>query len=142
MGENEFSGVIEKEDEKEVEVERNRTPVVLFYKQRRIIYVDFSDFKNVDEISIFAEESSCLIRQNLPNGALVLTNVTGMIFNKDIYIKLMAYMKNNDPYIKSCAVVGMSRLMQILYVALIKFSRRDLKPFTTEKEAKDYLATK
>lgn len=140
MDGNDLSRVVEDEDEKAIELKRNRSPIVIFYKQKRIIYIDFSELRNADEIFAFAEKSSSLFRQNLPKSVLVLANVSGMSFNRDIYSRLMAYMKNNDPYLKACAVVGMSGLMQVLYTAVAKFSGRNLKPFANEAEAKEYLA--
>jgi len=140
MDGNDLSRIVENEYEMATELKRNRSPIIIFYKQKRIIYIDFSELRNADEIFAFAEKSSSLFRQNLPKSVLVLANVSGMSFNRDIYSKLMAYMKNNDPYMKACAVVGMSGLMQILYTAVVKFSGRELKPFANEAEAKEYLA--
>ena len=142
MGHDDYSRIAEYEDEQTVTIQRNRNPIVLFYKQKRIIYVDFSDIKSADEILIYAEKSSALIRQNLPKSVLVLTNVKDMFFNRDVFFKLLGYMKKNDSYIKAYAVVGMSHLMLVFYTALIRFSGRNLKPFTSETDAKEYLSSR
>ncbi len=141
MGHDDYDRISEYEDEQTVTIQRNRNPIVLFYKQKRIIYVDFSDLKSADEIFIYAEKSSALIRQNLPKSVLVLTNVSDMFFNREVFFKLLAYMKKNDSYINAYAVVGMSGLMQVFYTTLIRFSGRNLKPFVSETEAKEFLAS-
>lgn len=142
MGHEDYNRIAEYEDELVVATQRNRNPIVLFYKQKRIIYVDFSDLKCADEIFIYAEKSSALIRQNLPKSVLVLTNVSDMFFNRDVFFKMIGYMKKNDSYIKAYAVVGMSGIMLVFYNTLIRFSGRNLKPFVSETEAKEYLASR
>lgn len=142
MERDDLSQIVENKFEKTVEFMRDRSPIVIFYRQKRIIYIDFSELRNAEEIFALAEKSSSLFRQNLPKSILVLANVSGMSFNREIYSKLMVYTKNNDPYLRAYAIVGMSGLMQVLYTAVAKFSGRDLKPFANETDAKEYLATK
>jgi hypothetical protein len=82
------------------------------------------------------------IRRQLPRSIYTLTNITRMYFNTEIFNRISVYARQNEPYVKASAVVGMSGLMQIFYNNFTKISGRDVKAFCSEAEAKEYLLNK
>ncbi|MBN1925502.1 MAG: hypothetical protein JW798_06690 [Prolixibacteraceae bacterium] len=120
----------------------SRAPMVIYYNQKRIIYIDFSNIKKTEEIYALMEEAKRFIAVNLPKSVLTLTNLTGMHFNNEVFNRFTAYVKVNAPYVKASAVVGMNGMMQIFYNSFTRITGRDVKAFSTEYEAKKYLAEK
>ncbi len=123
-------------------VQTTRTPRVLLYKQKRIVYIDFSDLKKTEEIYELMDKSSKFISKNLPKSVLTMTNLTGMYFNRDVYNHFISYVKGNNPYVKYSAVFGMNGLMQIFYNAFVALTGRDVKAFSSEFEAREFLASR
>jgi hypothetical protein len=46
----------------------------------------------------------------------------------------------NKPYVRAAAIVGLSGIQRVVYIALTQFTGRRLPTFTTALEAKDHLA--
>ncbi len=123
-------------------MQSTRTPRVLLYKQKRIVYIDFSDLKKPEEIYELMDKAANFISKNLPKSVLTLTNLTGMYFNREVYNHFISYVKLNNPYVKCSAVFGINGLMQIFYNAFVALTGRDVKAFSTEIEAREFLASK
>jgi hypothetical protein len=62
-----------------------------------------------------------------------------MYFNTEVYTAISDYARMNEPYVKASAVVGLSGLMMIFYNGFLKLSKRDVRAFSTEEEAVNYL---
>ena len=119
-----------------------RTPRMIEYKNIQIIYIDFSNLRKPEEIYSQMETASNFIRKYPPKSLYTLTNLLGMHFNNDIFTRFTSYAKNNSPFVKSGAVIGMTGMMQIFYNGFTRMTGRDIKAFTSEIEAKEYLAGK
>ncbi len=112
------------------------------YQQIDIIYVDFSNIRSQEKIYEAMDYAGNYIRRQLPRSLYILTNITGMYFNTDIFNRISAYAKQNAPYVKASAVVGMNGLMQIFYNNFSRVSGREVKAFYSDTEAKEYLLSK
>ncbi|MCF8359679.1 MAG: hypothetical protein K9H26_13035 [Prolixibacteraceae bacterium] len=128
-----FGSVIE-------ETKTSRAPRMIYYNQKRIVYIDFSNLKKPEEIYTLMADATRFISANLPISVLTLTNLSGMHFNNEIFNRFISYVKSNSPYVKASAVVGMSGMMQIFYNSFTKLTGRNVKAFSTELEAKKFLA--
>lgn len=104
-----------------------------------ILYVDFSNMKTKEEVLnlISLVKKSISIRP--PKSIFTLTNLSNMYFNTEVYTAISDYARMNEPYVKASAVVGLSGLMMIFYNGFLKLSKRDVRAFSTEEEAVNYL---
>jgi hypothetical protein len=116
-----------------------REPKIIQKDGKNIMYIDFSDIRNKDEIYALIERAKRTIACQLPKSLFTLTNISGMYFNTEIFNVFTDYAKANSPYVKSGAVVGMNGLMQIFYNGFSKLSGREIRAFKTEEEAIRYL---
>jgi hypothetical protein len=121
------------------ETKTSRAPRIIYYNQKRIVYIDFSNLKKTEEIYTLMSDATRFIGANLPKSVLTLTNLSGMHFNNEIFNRLISCVKTNSPYVKSSAVVGMSSMMQIFNNSFKKLTERNVKAFSTELEAKKFL---
>lgn len=112
------------------------------YQNMEIVYVDFSHIRNQEKVYQAMDYAASYIRRQLPRSIYTLTNITGMYFNTDIFNRISVYAKQNSPYVKGSAVVGMSGLMQIFYNNFSRISGREVKAFFSEAEAKEFLLNK
>ena len=112
------------------------------YQHIDIVYVDFSNIHSQEKVYQAIDYAANYIRKQLPRSVYTLTNISGMYFNTNIFNRMTVYAKENAPYVKRSALVGMSGLMQIFYNNFSKLSGRDVKAFFTEEEAKEFLLNK
>ncbi|SRR5574344_444253 len=104
-----------------------------------ILYVDFSNLKSKDEIFELIDLAKKSISMRPPKSVLTLTNLANMYFNTEVYTAISDYAKMNEPYVKACAVIGLNGLMMIFYNGFLKLTKRDVRAFSSEEEAVNYL---
>lgn len=111
------------------------------YHKGKIIYrMDFSNVNTAVEIQSIITEAAKHIRSKPANSLLTLTNIQNMHFSSEIKELFNQFMKGNKPYVKAGTVVGLNPLQSMLYNSLVKLTGRDIKSFSSEAEAKDWLA--
>jgi len=118
------------------------TPRFIEYKNKQVVYIDFSNMRKAEEIYAAMEIAGAFIRKQPLKSLYTLTNLSGMFFNNEIFSRMTAYAKENNPYVKASAVVGMTGMMQIFYNSFTRLTGRDVKAFSSEIEAKEFLAGK
>lgn len=104
-----------------------------------VFYMDFSFLREPKDIEQVINEAKKYIRSQQKDSLLTLTNVEGMHFNNSIREIFTEFVKGNEPFIKSSAVVGVNGLIQILFNGLLKVTGRNLKTFKAKENALDYL---
>ncbi|MFA9389242.1 MAG: hypothetical protein ACERKD_05520 [Prolixibacteraceae bacterium] len=117
-----------------------KKPEIIRHNEADIIYLDFTNMKNQDEIIQLESEGAALIQKQKFNSALTLTNMDGMFFNNDIRNYFSKVVKENSPFVKAGAVIGLNGLISIMYKSFITITGRNIKLFKTKQEALDYLA--
>jgi len=110
------------------------------HKGKVIHQIDFSNLTQVPEIKEVVNESASYIRSQPIGSVLTLTKIIDMHFSNEIRDIFDTFMKGNKPYVKGGAVVGLNGLQQIVYNGLMKITGRDIKSFSSESIAKDWLA--
>ena len=110
------------------------------HKGRQILFHDFSNLLKVEDALAAIAESRAIVRKQPPNSVLTLTEVTGSRFNREIVEALKELTKGNKPHVKAGAIVGMTGIQRVVYIAVTQFTGRRLPTFDTVLEAKDYLA--
>lgn len=118
-----------------------KEPEIIHYKEKSIIYLDYSNLRSKEEIGMAIDKAKMFIAKQPIKSALTLTNFSGIYFNTEIFNMVTSYAKSNAPYVRKGAVVGLNGLMQIFYNGFQKLTGRDIKAFTNLEDAKMYLTS-
>jgi hypothetical protein len=116
-----------------------RKPKIIKYKGHEIVYLDFSNMRKKDSIIETERLAGEFIQQHDFNSLLVLSNMEDMLFDHEIRDIFLDVVKENAPYIKAAAAIGVYSIMSIMYDDFIRQSGRNIKQFKTKPEALDYL---
>jgi len=116
-----------------------RQPEVINHKGKTILYLDFTNMKDKDEIMKLESDGAAYIRKQPLNSILTLTNMEGMFFNNELKKFFEETAKGNAPYVKTGAVIGMTGLISIMYNAFVSVTGRNIKSLKNKQEALDYL---
>ena len=109
------------------------------YKGNNIILIDLSSSSPEDTL-IALPLAQKLIHKSPSKSALVLTDVTGATYNKEVAQAIKDFTSTNTPYIKASAVVGADGVRSILLQTVIMITRRELKQFKDRPAAMEWLA--
>jgi hypothetical protein len=119
-----------------------RQPEIIYHKGKTILYLDFTNMKDKEEIMKLEEEGASYIRKQPLNSVLTLTNMENMFFNNELKKFFEEKVKGNTPYVKAGSVIGMTGLISIMYNAFVSVTGRNIKSFKSKEEALDHLAGK
>ena len=108
------------------------------YKGKTIYYMDFSYVAQASEIRTIMNESIQYIRSQPPESVLSISNITGMRFSNEIKSLFNDFIRENKPFIKASAVVGLNGL-QLIFNGLLKVTGRHINSFSSDTEAKEWL---
>jgi hypothetical protein len=110
------------------------------HKGRRILAVDFTGLTEpAAALAAIAEVRPVIAAEPL-NSVLTLTNITGSTFDPTIVEALKQLTKDDKPYVRAAAVVGVTGLQRIVMSLVSVFSGRSFALFETVDEARDWLA--
>lgn len=100
---------------------------------------DFSGLTGPSQaLAAIAEARAFMERQ--PRGeVLVLTDVSGTLFNQEVVDAIKALAEHHKPWVKASALVGLTPLMRIIYRAVVALTRREIRVCETRDEAVAYL---
>ncbi len=110
------------------------------HKGKTIVLADFSNCKPGETIALMGQAEK-VIASCPPKKALILSDVTGAQYNKDVSERMKEFTKHNTPYVLGSAAVGVAGVQMILLQTLIFISRREIKLFPTRQAAMDWLAS-
>jgi hypothetical protein len=110
------------------------------HRGKRICYHDFAHIMTIEEALDAIRQSAEVVRKEPAGSVLTLTNVEGSRFNREVVEALKKLMEGNKPFVKAGAIVGLSGIQRVVYVAVTQFTGRRLPTFTSLEEAKDHLA--
>lgn len=110
------------------------------YKERKILYIDYSNFPDTDETINTILEVNDYVKKLGEYDLLLLVDVRNSYANEKIVVDAL---KNNativKPYAKKVAVVGVTRTQDALLTVVNMFSSLGIKPFDNIDDAKDWL---
>lgn len=113
---------------------------IITHKQKNIILIDLSGGQP-DEIIQALRDSQPKIAALPPKSALVLTNVKDTAYNSVISSAIKNFTDQNTPYVKASAVIGADGLRKVLLQTVAALTKREIKAFTTQLEAMDWLVS-
>jgi hypothetical protein len=107
----------------------------------RVLLMDFSKARDDREMVETAEEVMRLVRLTGQQGSIRgLIDFSGTPFNKVMRESMMKMSRNNGPYMKSVAFVGLGVLLSSLFKGLLFITgRSNHKVFSTRGDALDWL---
>jgi hypothetical protein len=116
---------------------------VLNYKDREIVYINFSDLemKDFDEFKATIEDAKKIVKNYPPASAYTLVNFTNLRFSTEFLSELKELTLHNKPYVKSGAVFGVKGLQKVVFDSVMKLTGRNLPIFNSKQEGMDWLST-
>lgn len=105
----------------------------------RILYFDLTEIDRPDTVLPVLERAKALVRQEPARSVLTLTNVRNLRFNASGVAAFKAMVEHNRPYIRASAVVGLSPLHRVIYMAVVRLAGRTIPTFDDEASAKAWL---
>lgn len=108
------------------------------HKGHAIYVLDFSQC-SVKEQLLLLEMVQASIARHAPGSLLVLADLTGAHFDKQVSTKVKEVLVRDRPFVKKSAWIGTESLPHVYYENFKSFSQRDLPVFKTREEALDWL---
>ena len=111
------------------------------YNGKKIFYQDFSNnFFNEQVIKKELEDVQAIVLSQPVDSLLVLSNFTNTEITTNLMPILNESSKLTKPHVKKTAVLGVTGIKRTLGDLLSKITGQSLMYFTTESEAKEWLA--
>jgi trimethylamine:corrinoid methyltransferase-like protein len=113
----------------------------LNHKGKNILCLDIADMKTQDkpEFHKHIELAKEKIRKMPEKSTLIITNVTNIRFDTEMANSIKKYAEHNTPYVKASAIVGLSGLQKIIYMAVKTITGRDFYLANTLEDAMEWL---
>ncbi len=109
------------------------------HKGKQIFRMDCRD-ATLDEMNKVIEECILQVRSKPEKSVLTLTVAGGSSFSGETISRLKELARDNTPYVKAGAIVGVTGLYKVVFNAVSIFSKRRFYLFDTIDEAMDFLA--
>jgi hypothetical protein len=121
--------------------ELHRRAHFIEYRGARMLIVDASDLRSVEEIDCMVAHIEPLIRGEPPGSVRILLDVTRLRFDRQSIVSIKQVFVNAQPWIKASCLVGVAGLQRVLLQILNQVAKRERPLFDTAADAKDWLAT-
>ena len=109
------------------------------HKGVQIFTMDCRD-ASLEEMNAIIEECILQVRGQPEKSVYTLTIAGGRAFSAETISKLKEVARDNTPYVKAGAIVGVTGLYKVVFNAVAMFSKRRFYLFDTVEEAMDFLA--
>ncbi len=110
-----------------------------YYKSKEIYLISFIGLVESKDIKTVIEKAKSEISTKEPGSLLVLTDITNISNHNKNYELLREFAFNNSPYVKASAVAGVTGVKQKIFEKLVDSVGREIKPFPTLVDAKEWL---
>jgi len=104
------------------------------------LLADFSHTKPEEQLLAFPEIQK-QISAMPAKSVLLLTDVTGAVYNSASARAIKEWSSKNTPFIKASAVVGATGFLATILAGIRLFTGRDIRSFDTRNEAMDWLVS-
>lgn len=108
------------------------------HKGQAIYVTDFSQC-TAKEMLVLLDLVRADVARHAPGSLLILTDVTGAHFDKEVATRAKEVLVHDRPYVKRSAWVGTESLPNVFYEHFKSFSQRELPTFQTREEALEFL---
>lgn len=108
------------------------------HRGKRIFKMDCTA-ASLEEMNTVIEECIKQVRSQPEKSVLTLTIAGGTSFSSDTVSRLKELARDNTPYVRAGAIVGITGLYKVVFSAVAMFSKRRFYLFDTVEEAMDFL---
>lgn len=109
------------------------------HKGTQVFTMDCRD-ASLEEMNAIIEECILQVRSQPEKSVLTLTIAGGITFSGETISRLKGLARDNTPYVKAGAIVGVTGLYKVVFNAVAMFSKRRFDLYDTVEEAMDFLA--
>jgi hypothetical protein len=109
------------------------------HKGKRIFEMDCTN-ASLEEMNQVIEECIKEVRSQPEQSVFTLIVAGGTAFSGETIGNLKELARDNAPYVKASAIVGVTGLYKVVFNAVALFSKRRFDLFDNVEEARDYLA--
>ena len=95
---------------------------------------------SLEEMNQVIEECKAQVRSQPEQSVYTLVIAGGSAFSSETISNLKELARDNAPYVRASAMVGITGLYKVVFNAVALFSKRRFDLFDTVEEARDYLA--
>ncbi len=108
----------------------------------RILYVDLSYIKDLDEISDIIGQTEINLNNKPIKSVPIIVNAYKLKLNSELGEIIMDFLMENEKYIKALAIIGLSGIKRRILSKYIKsYNRDDVKIFRDMEDAKDWVVS-
>ncbi|HEY3449106.1 MAG TPA: hypothetical protein VGK67_22280 [Myxococcales bacterium] len=111
----------------------------LEHRGRTVVLIDVSGCKAKEAAEVLIA-GRVLVATFAPASALTLTDVTGTTFDDAATREAQTNARQNAPFVKAGALVGVTGLKKIVYTAVTRLTGRNFSVFDDRQKALDWLA--
>lgn len=111
---------------------------IIQYKGKDILYVDYSQCRNIEE-SLTLIESSIKLLKSRPGKTLVLVNVNKVTGSREFMKKSKELNESTRDKVAKRAVIGVTGMKKVLLMGFNKFAKTAAVPFDSKEAAMEFL---
>jgi len=111
------------------------------HKDKRVLLIDYSNLSDESELVNMIEQREFLVDSQPRNSVLMVINVTGAKFSKEVLTRAKEANVYDLPYVRRSALVGVEDRQKAAVDAVSMFAKRQWEQFDTLAQALDWIVT-
>lgn len=116
---------------------------ITFHKTTKIVYDDFSNLKNREEVKAALDYSMQFLQQFEPKSVYCVINVENCYYDKEVLTYLQEVTNETDEkYMAAQAIIGLSPLQSFIFKGVQMFAKRPFYVAKNLEDAKEWLHNK
>ena len=109
------------------------------HKDRRILLIDYSNLTDESELIEKIEQREFVVDSQPRNSVLMVINVTGAKFSKEVLTRAKEANVYDLPYVRRSAMVGVADQQKAAVDAVSMFAKKQWEMFDTLDQALDWI---
>jgi hypothetical protein len=109
------------------------------HKGKKVLLVDYSNVTEQSQLVEMIEQREFLVDSEPKNSVLMIINVTGAKFSKEVLTRAKEANVYDLPYVRRSALVGVEDRQKAAVDAVAMFAKRQWENFATLAEALDWI---
>jgi hypothetical protein len=109
------------------------------HKDKKVLLVDYTDLADEAELLKMIEQREFLVDSQPKNSVLMVINVSGAKFNKEVLTRAKEANVYDLPYVRRAALVGVDESQKAAVEAVRMFAKSHKETFPTLAQALDWI---
>ena len=109
------------------------------HKDRRVLLIDYSNLTDESELIEMIEQREFVVDSQPRNSVLMVINVTGAKFSKEVLTRAKEANVYDRPYVLRSAMVGVAEQQKPALAAVSMFAKKQWEMFDTLDQALDWI---